>query len=140
MKTPWPALLLLALLPSCSGTRPAADAQAVAPITLTLLAEDSGKTLEVTVGDRVQLQLAENPSTGYQWAVDTVEASRLLLEGSDYAQESGGRAGSWGTRTFRFRILAPGEAPLRLKYWRQWEGDRSIVNRFALTVRIRPRQ
>lgn len=131
----WLVWLPLLLLPGCAGAKAAAPPDA--PLTLTLLAEDSGKTLEVAAGDRVQLQLAENPSTGFQWALD-LEDRRLALEASDFAPEAGGRLGSWGLRTFRFRILEPGEARLRLKYWRQWEGERSVVNRFAITFQIRP--
>lgn len=129
-------LSLLILLSGCAGAKPAGGPSG-APLTLTLLAEDSGKTLEVTAGDRVQLQLAENPSTGFQWALD-LEDRRLALEDSDFAPDAGGRMGSWGLRTFRFRFLEPGEARLRLKYWRQWEGERSVVNRFAITFQIRP--
>jgi hypothetical protein len=35
-----------------------------------------------------------------------------------------------------FRAVATGNVELRLKLWRQWEGDKSIVDRFAATVRV----
>jgi inhibitor of cysteine peptidase len=128
-------LVLLTCLFGCAGDRPG-DSRS-APLTLTLLAEDSGKTLELMAGERVQLQLAENPSTGFQWALD-LQDRQLSLEASDFTLDAGGQPGSWGMRTFRFRVLEPGEARLRLKYWRQWEGERSVVNRFAILFRIRP--
>jgi predicted secreted protein len=33
-----------------------------------------------------------------------------------------------------YRVVGGGSEKLSLKYWRQWEGDTSIVKRFAVTV------
>ena len=35
-----------------------------------------------------------------------------------------------------FAVVNPGRYPLRLKLWREWEGDRSIVARYHVTLEI----
>jgi len=33
---------------------------------------------------------------------------------------------------------APGETRIKLKRWRQWEGESSVVERYEFTLRISP--
>jgi len=45
--------------------------------------------------------------------------------------------GGAGRPSKRFRAIGAGSGKLSLKYWRQWEGDASIVKRFVVTVQAR---
>jgi hypothetical protein len=36
------------------------------------------------------------------------------------------------------RAKAPGSTTIKLKRWRQWEGEGSVVERFELTLRVSP--
>ena len=113
-------------------------------MSLALTAADSGKTLEIRSGDTLSIQLPENPTTGYRWAMQTPDDQNseqnldpnLELLSSEFSPQSAG-VGASGQRTFTFRAKSPGTAHLQLKEWRAWEGDRSILNRFELTVEVK---
>jgi inhibitor of cysteine peptidase len=103
---------------------------------LALTAADSGKTLEVSSGDILSIQLAENPTTGYRWTLQTPDEQILELQSLEFSPANSG-IGAGGQRTFTLQAKSPGTAHLQLKEWRQWEGDRSILNQFELTVQVK---
>jgi len=136
------ALLTVILLTACAAN---SESPNTTPVgirengVLVLTRADHNRTAEVRVGEQVAVRLAENPSTGFSWAIDETNRQLLALDGSDYAQpEIGGFIGAKGQRTFRFTARQPGEMTLQLKYWRVWEGDGSVTERFTVTLRIIP--
>jgi len=102
----------------------------------TLTRTDGGSSIELRVGDVVAVRLAENPSTGFVWSTESAGGDVLQLVASEYLPTAEGRVGGGGQRSLSFRAVATGNAELRLKLWREWEGDKSIVDRFAATVRV----
>ncbi|HLZ60111.1 MAG TPA: protease inhibitor I42 family protein [Ktedonosporobacter sp.] len=102
----------------------------------TLTSADQGKTVTVHTGDKIIIQLGENPSTGYTWAVASSDEQILKLQDSAYTATPPVQPGSGGTRTFTFVAQKSGTVPLQLKYWRSFEGDRSIVRRFEATIQV----
>lgn len=104
---------------------------------VTLLYTDSGKSIEVQSGDTVIVRLDENPTTGFQWAIDKSNDAILTLQNSDYAPASDSKVGSGGQRVFTFKAQSTGAVDLQLKLWRQWEGDQSITDRFVAILQIR---
>lgn len=93
--------------------------------------QDSGRTVEVAEGDSVTIRLKENPTTGYRWAVETSGG----LEWVEDDFELGGPAvGAAGTRVLLFRATRPGSHTLRLKNWREWEGESSVTDRFEANI------
>ena len=102
--------------------------------TVTLTPADNGRTVEVRAGDAVVVRLQENPTTGYRWAAEpTGEA--VALEGFEYVG-SGSAVGGGGERVFTFRAKQAGSAAVRLKLWREWEGEGSVTRSFTVTVRV----
>ena len=98
---------------------------------------DNNRTAELRVGERLDVRLPENPTTGFSWAVDENDRRLLTLEGTAYAPPNeAGFIGARGQRTFSFTARQPGDVALKLKYWRIWEGDGSVAERFAVTLRI----
>jgi inhibitor of cysteine peptidase len=95
---------------------------------------DAGKTIAVHSGERVTIQLDENPTTGYRWAIDQIDEQILTLENSSFVAAPG--VGSGGQRTFQFRAHSPGTVHLQLKNWREWLGDASIRDRFDVTIAV----
>ena len=47
--------------------------------TITLTRADDGRTVDLSPGDTLVLRLAENPTTGYQWALDAGSDDVLAL-------------------------------------------------------------
>jgi inhibitor of cysteine peptidase len=105
---------------------------------LVITRTDHNRTAEVRVGERIAVRLAENPTTGFSWAIDETDRRLLTLDGSDYLAPESGFIGAKGQRTFQFTARQPGEMTLQLKYWRVWEGDGSVTERFTVTLRIVP--
>ena len=131
-RSPYHKLLTIALamgaftllLTGCSGTT-------------SLTNSDNGKTISVHVGDEIDIALDSNPTTGFDWAIDKNNGSLLAFKQKDY-QASSSAIGSGGTDTFKFTANSTGTANLQLKYWRSFEGDKSITRRYAITIQIQP--
>jgi len=104
--------------------------------TITLTRADSGKVVEIRAGDTLIVRLSENPTTGYQWAVDTLNADEVVLQNVEYLRAGGATVGGGGERRFTFKAQRAGTATLQLKLWRAWEGDASIVERFSVRCQV----
>lgn len=104
---------------------------------LHLTEADNGRSVDVRIGDEITLALPENPTTGYRWAIDGLDARLLNLTEQPYTPDSPA-LGSGGTAQWVLRPIAPGVTTLKLKQWRPWEGDPSIVGRYEITLQISP--
>ncbi len=104
--------------------------------TITLTQADKGKSITVHPGDEIIINLTENPTTGYQWAIDKTDATVLVSQNPTFSSTPGGAIGSGGTRTFTFIAKQPGTVQLQLKLWREWLGNASIIDRYDITVQI----
>ena len=105
---------------------------------LILTRADNNRTAELRVGERLVMRLPENPATGYTWAIDETDSRLLTLGSTDYAPPETGSIGARGQRIFTFTARQPGEVALKLKYWRFWEGDASVTERYIVNLRIPP--
>jgi inhibitor of cysteine peptidase len=103
---------------------------------VTLTQADDGTVVEVAPSTVVVVRLPENSSTGFNWAVDRLDDRVLGLQSSDYGPPTGGAVGGAGWRSFAFRAMTTGSDRLRLKLWRHWQGDDSIIKRFGVTIRV----
>ena len=82
----------------------------------------NGAALSAKPGDTLVVRLAENPTTGFRWAVTQAAAGVLQPLSDDF--EAGGTApGAGGARVLRYRVSATGEASLALQLARPWEAN-----------------
>jgi len=102
-----------------------------------LTSADNGRTIDLRVGAEAALRLPENPSTGYTWAIDATDANIAEIKEETYDATSKA-VGGGGEAHWLIKAKAPGATRLKLKRWRQWEGDSSIVERFEIALRISP--
>ena len=99
--------------------------------------QDNGKTIDLTKGGTLVVQLESNPSTGYSWAVNG-DPSPLKLVSSEYKQpDQSGRIGAQGIQEFHLEATAPGTSILKLVYRRPWEKNVAPAKMFALNVNVR---
>ncbi len=101
--------------------------------------KDSGKSLELRVGDTVKLVLDTNPTTGFSWSkMDKVDQSILKLEKNDYQQNAnpGRMVGVGGKTTIVYRAVKPGTAKIDLTYMQPWEPDSKFNTDFTVTVKV----
>ena len=88
--------------------------------------------LRVNLGDVITLRLNENPTTGYRWFQETSSGLEIV----DDNNEPGGAVGAGGVRVLRFRVKRGGSHELRMKNWREWEGEDSVIGRFTVKIRV----
>jgi len=86
-------------------------------------AGDASAPVAIQVGQKVKLDLEENPSTGYSWRWECDVPEAVELVGDDYEQGGEeGMVGAPGLRSFRFAALAPGKVAITFHYGQDWEG------------------
>lgn len=124
------AILALAVIAIADIVRDAENA----PSQVTLAGGDSGREIEVAPEGTIVIRLDSNPTTGYSWAVDSLDDEVLTLTQDTYEAPVNGAIGQGGIQELRFASGASGESELVLKYWRPWEGDASVVERFTINV------
>jgi inhibitor of cysteine peptidase len=109
-----------------------------APKTMVSLTEtDNGRTIDIRLGETVQVILPENATTGYRWAIDhyNEEFIEALSTEPHYSAKA---VGSGGEVAFIFRGQKIGTGEFVLKHWRHWEGDSSVTERFRLWLHVQP--
>jgi len=95
------------------------------------------KNITVKAGESFVIQLDENPTTGYQWAVTISDESIVKLDKDDYQQQSAesGVVGAGGTRILTFKGLKQGTATVTLSYERSFEENSSVETlKYQVTV------
>ncbi len=102
-----------------------------------LTSADNGGTFDLRVGEEVGLRLPENASTGYRWAVDAVDATFVEIEEGEYVSTSK-TLGGGGEAQWLVKAKVPGVTQIKLKRWRGWEGEGSIIERYEINLRIAP--
>jgi inhibitor of cysteine peptidase len=100
-----------------------------------LTSSENEKTIQAHVGDEIAIALNANPSTGYGWSVEKSDGTLLTLKQSNFSASSNA-IGSGGTQTLTFVAKSVGTATLQLKYWRSFVGEKSITQRFTMTIQI----
>lgn len=106
--------------------------------TITVTTCDDGRDLAVRVGDTIEVHLPENAAGGYRWALDCADGDDrdngpLEYGGTEWSYPSAA-VGSAGEAVFTIRVRAAGDARLRLRYGRPWEGGAGVSKHFSVGV------
>ena len=140
-----PTALLLA---GCQSDEP------TGPQTVTLTAADNGKIVTVAPGDRVEIQLDGNRTTGYAWQMKMAPEPGLRFLGQDYqlkpvepaegeeakeeAKKEAPLCGAPGQETFRYEASMPGAWRIDGVYVRPWEKEiPKDASRFGVLIRVK---
>lgn len=97
----------------------------------------SEENVFAVVGDTFSITLDSNATTGYTWRVQH-DAGPITMTGQNYNAPTSGLMGAGGTETFNFKALAAGESELQFAYWREWEGEKSIIETKVYHVNVSP--
>ena len=80
------------------------------------------ETLNMKVGETVQVQLADNPSTGYSWKLaQSLQHLNATTTYNAHKTDDYLVVGLGGVRQFNFKALSTGEETIQLVYTRSWE-------------------
>jgi len=116
---------------------PYAHAEKAPNAMLSLAETDNGRTVDVRLGDTVQVTLRENATTGYRWAIDRYDEEFVEVLKSE-PHYTANTIGVGGTVAFTFQGRKAGTGEVVLKNWRHWEGDSSVTSRFRFRLRVQP--
>ena len=98
--------------------------------------QDAGRTVELHAGDKLEVSLKGNPTTGYQWETAAVDAAILKLVGEPEFNPDSGALGAGGKVTLRLIAVAAGQTTLQLIYHRPFENVPPIKT-FKATVVVK---
>jgi inhibitor of cysteine peptidase len=130
-------LMLLLILSVIIGLICACAAAAPEQPTRQLTEADSGGVIELHVGDTLEIALPGNPTTGFQWEVDSVDSAILRQVGEAKFEPSGIAVGSGGNVTIRFEAAGTGQTELKLIHHRPFEENVPPTQTFEVTVTVR---
>jgi inhibitor of cysteine peptidase len=97
---------------------------------------DKGGTVEIKMGDTLEVRLNSNPTTGYEWYVHKQSTTLLKLASQSQTQPTQPGVGRPIVQIFNFAPKAKGTGVLLLHYVRSWENADPNEEQFNLHVRI----
>lgn len=96
---------------------------------------DAGKTISVMVGASLEVRLASNPTTGYQWQATQTGAPCVQPIGRPmYQGPTAVSLGAGGNQVFRYQAVRLGTARLLFHYRRSWEPV--TINTFVIRILV----
>jgi inhibitor of cysteine peptidase len=107
------------------------------PSTVQLTEADDGSSIELHSGDRLEIALSGNPTTGFQWEVKSVDTDILQPVGEQKFEPSSNAVGSGGSVRLSLEAKAPGQTKLELIYHRSFEENVAPIQTFEVTVTVR---
>lgn len=129
------------LLAACAAPRSEdADTGAAPRDVVRVAQENTGKTVTLRTGGRLEVALASNPTTGYSWQREGGDTAVLAADSSRYqpSNTQPGVVGSGGTQILVFRGARPGRTRLVLVYRQPWNGGASSGQRWEAEVVVQP--
>jgi len=91
----------------------------------------SGKEIKSKKGEVIEVQLEENPTTGYIWKIQSINDKHLHLIEDKFEKADNG-VGSGGIKTFRLENISEGSSELQIVLSNSWEND--PVETFKVTI------
>ena len=96
--------------------------------------EDNGKTVDLDIGDRLEITLDSNPTTGYQWEPIGDTSSLLQQLGEPTYEPYGDGLGSGGKTILTFEAIGAGQTRLGLVYRQPFDEETPPIKTFELII------
>ena len=98
---------------------------------------EGASTIAGSVGDRIVLELASDPITGYSWApVGHSDPRVVTLVATDYVQSPTPGSGTGGRQRWIFQLVGRGSTTITFGYGRTWaNAPAEKATLFNVTVR-----
>jgi inhibitor of cysteine peptidase len=93
-----------------------------------------GRTIKLSVGERLVVRLTENRTTGFSWEFESNGAP--VCELAQSTDSSGERVGEGGVHSWQFLAKRPGDATIKLQYHRPWEEKTPPERTFTLHLSV----
>jgi predicted secreted protein len=93
-----------------------------------------GRTIELRIGQLVEICLLENRTTGFRWHLHSSGAPVCLLTQESFVPVAS-QPGSAGVHRWQFQATQTGNARIGLGYSRPWESE-TPAKTFAAAVQV----
>jgi inhibitor of cysteine peptidase len=97
---------------------------------------DYGRTVEISVGDELEIILPGNPTTGYVWELSSLDVNRLRLGQVEFFANNK-TLGSVGMETIKLHAIAAGTSIVQLIFHRPFEKNIPPLKTFELNLIIK---
>ena len=94
----------------------------------------AGRSVDLPVGQVMELRLAENPTTGYRWEF-VANGAPVCVVMSDRFENPPGPPGHGGVHAWQIKGAVAGQCEIAMQYRRSFQPD-AVGNSFALHVRV----
>ena len=108
-----------------------------APASVKLCEKDTGQTVEMSVGDVLEVALKGNPTMGYTWSAAFPDKGILKQVGETKFEPDRKTRGSGGNIILSFEAAKVGKISLKLIYHRPFEKNKPPIKTFEVKVIIR---
>ncbi len=108
----------------------------LASIPMRLSESDSGKIVEMFIGDELEVVLPGKPTTGYIWEVSLLDSTLLRQGNTDFFSDTNA-IGAGGMEIFRFKAIATGNVEVELIFHRPFEQNVPPNKKFKFTAIIK---
>lgn len=98
---------------------------------------DKGAAVQLKAGDRFELHLKSNPSTGYVWTLAPESTAIVKLTAQSRTEPAQPGVGHPIVQIFGFQAVHRGQGVLLLRYIRSWEKPVEGEQRFDLHLTVR---
>jgi inhibitor of cysteine peptidase len=93
-----------------------------------------GMTIQLSVGDNLVINLQSQPSTGFRWQLDQINASVLQKVSDQFIPPSPPVIGGIGTEMWVFQAIGVGSSPIGMEYSRSFQAG--AARTFNITVNV----
>jgi inhibitor of cysteine peptidase len=97
---------------------------------------DTGKTVEMLVGDELEVILPGNPATGYAWELISLDSNVIRPDKAEYFAINKA-VGTGGVEVVKFRAIAAGKSDVKLIFHRSFEVNVPPLKTFEVTINIK---
>ncbi len=109
-------------------------ARETSPRMITVDQSSNNTKVSVSVGERLDITLPENPTTGFRWELTMDGTPACVPRGSTFEAPAAG-LGRGGIRRWRFEAAQAGSGTIELVYRRSFE-DKPPAQVFRIAVKV----
>ena len=97
---------------------------------------DNGKSSDIAQGTKFTVQLAENPTTGFQWNATLSPGLELVSDDFQTTPHAEGMVGVGGTRTWIIQAKDSGIQKFSASYRRSWEPVTGNETAYSVNINV----
>jgi inhibitor of cysteine peptidase len=95
----------------------------------------NGQTIDLSIGQSIEIRLQENPTTGFRWQLMSGDRAVCAMT-SDTFEQKLGSPGRGGEHSWIFEAVSPGECTVEFRYQRPWIDPAQPGRMFQLYIHV----